>query len=240
MQTVLTWWRLLVQVLKDAAAQFQLPDPTARVRVPSKQSQACRERRTLNPEQLVRFLAEALARTPDRCAEIATLALTGMRAGELYGLQWSDIDEVAGVVRIQRSASHGHVGPTKTGDPREVPANPVLLDVLRAHRQDLVTKKHRGLQSGLVFPADTGGHRLPQSLHKVTKDLAKRCDIAIEVGPQVLRRTFNTLMLRAGVDGITLRAMMGHTTEAMTQRYAGVPMDHKHEALARMMGGKSV
>ena len=234
-QTLLTWWRLMCQVLKDVAAEFGLIDPTLRVRAPDRRSPSCREQRTLGPEQFHRFLDEARQSAPDRFAEIATLAMTGMRAGEVYGLQWSDIDEVRGVLRIQRSASHGHVTLTKTGDPREVALPDGLRDLLRAHRRHLVETQHRGLASGIVFPADHGGHRIPQSLHKVTKELAKKCGIDVLVGPQVLRRTFNTLMLRAGVDGVTLRAMMGHTTEAMTQRYAGVPVDQKQEAVARLL-----
>lgn len=234
-QTLLSWWRLLCQVLKDAAAEFGLIDPTFRVRPPEKRTAPRREQRTMGPEQFHRFLEEARKSTPDRFAEIATLAMTGMRAGEVYGLQWSDIDEVRGIIRVQRSASHGRVTLTKTGDPREVALPEILRDLLRAHRRHLVETQHRGLASGIVFPADHGGHRIPQSLHKVTKELAKKCGIDVLVGPQVLRRTFNTLMLRAGVDGVTLRAMMGHTTEAMTQRYAGVPVAQKQEAVARLL-----
>ena len=235
-QTVLTWWRLLSQICKDAAADHGLRDPTWRVRPPFKHTRPRREMKTLGPEQFQAFLQAAQRLSPDRYAEIATLALTGMRAGEVYGLLWSDIDEATGVIRIQRSASHGHVTPTKSWDPREVALPAMLQEILRLHREHLVEVRHRGLASGLVFPADTGGHRIPQSLHKVTKDLAKRCGIEVLVGPQVLRRTFNTLMVRAGVDGVTLRAMMGHTTEAMTQRYAGVPTDHKQEAVSKLLG----
>ncbi|MSP93235.1 MAG: hypothetical protein EXR79_15805, partial [Myxococcales bacterium] len=125
--------------------------------------------------------------------------------------------------------------PTKTTDPREVPLPTELRDLLRAHRKYLGGVQHRGLAVGLVFPADHGGHRIPQSLHKVTKLVAEAAGIDVKVGPQVLRRTFNTLLLRAGVDGVILRAMMGHTTPAMTERYAGVPVDQKQEAVARLL-----
>ena len=36
------------------------------------------------------------------------------------------------------------------------------------------------------------------------------------------------------VDGVTLRTMMGHTTESMRQRYAGVSAEHKLEAVGRL------
>lgn len=45
----------------------------------------------------------------------------------------------------------------------------------------------------------------------------------VQVGFQVLRRTMNTLMLPAWVDRINLRDIIGHSTEIMTELYAGGP-----------------
>ena len=41
-------------------------------------------------------------------------------------------------------------------------------------------------------------------------------------------------MLHAGVDRVVLRAQMGHCSEEMTERYAGVSADAKREAVARI------
>ena len=54
------------------------------------------------------------------------------------------------------------------------------------------------------------------------------------MGPQVLRRTFNTLMVEAGVDRIVLRSQMGHCSEEMTERYAGVSVEAKLAAVRRL------
>lgn len=43
----------------------------------------------------------------------AILAMTGMRAGEMLGLQWEDIDFAAGSVHIRRSAWYGNVQTTR-------------------------------------------------------------------------------------------------------------------------------
>ena len=53
--------------------------------------------------------------------------------------------------------------------------------------------------------------------------------------PQVLRRTFNTLLVHAGVDRIVLRSQMGHTSEEMTRRYASVDIGAKHDAVTRLV-----
>ncbi len=58
--------------------------------------------------------------------------------------------------------------------------------------------------------------------------------------PQVLRRTYNSLMVRAGVDRIILRSQIGHVSEEMTERYMGVSDEDKHEAVAKVLNLKGV
>ena len=58
--------------------------------------------------------------------------------------------------------------------------------------------------------------------------------IGQRLGPQVKLRSLNPLMLAKRVDRPTLRAIMGHTGENMTQRYAGVGDDAKADALVRV------
>jgi integrase len=52
-----------------------------------------------------------------------------------------------------------------------------------------------------------------------------------KVGPQVLRRTMNTLLVEAGVSAVVVRAQMGHTTPRMTDRYAGIHQSVKVAAV---------
>jgi hypothetical protein len=43
-------------------------------------------------------------------------------------------------------------------------------------------------------------------------------------------------LLASGVNPITVREMMGHTTEAMSARYSSQPLAVKSEALLRVLG----
>jgi integrase len=234
--TVQGWWRLLCSLVRDACAEYRLPaDPTYRVRPPRPTSKPRRERRTLTAAELGRLLDFVKRLSPDRYAEVYVLAYTGVRAGELFALHWDCVDEDRGRILIQRSVWHGHVTETKTGDPREVALPSPMAEVLRAHRRTLVARQNRGLAKGMVFPSDSGTYRTSASLHKPLALAAERAGIEVRVTPQVLRRTFNTLMVQAGVDRIVLRSQMGHCSEAMTQRYAGVAVSAKHEALARIL-----
>ena len=234
--TVGGWWRVLCQFLRDAAAELRLPvEPTYRVRPPRPRKAPKRERRTLSAEDLGSLLRSVAQFTPDRYAEVYVLAYTGIRAGELFALKWEDVDEAAGCIHVRRSVWRDHVDATKTSDPRDVALLPAMAEVLRAHRRRMMAEQRPGLDKGWVFPSNRGTLRTPASLHKPLALAAEAARVGIKVTPQVLRRTFNTLMVRAGVDRIVLRSQMGHCSEEMTRRYAGIPVEDKQAAVRRLM-----
>ncbi len=237
--TLRAWYRVLGCMVRDAAAELDLDrDPMRRVKPPKGVVAPRREKGTLSREQLNGLLAAAEAVTPARLAEVATMALTGMRAGEVYALKFEDIDFANGAINVRHSQWHGTETATKTGDPRVVPLHPRLAAALVAHRAALEAKRHRGLRTGLVFPSDLGTYRHPSALTGALALAAEAAGITHRVTPQVLRRTFNTLMMLAGTDRIALRAMMGHTSEQMTERYSGVGLEVKQAAVANLFGDR--
>lgn len=159
-----------------------------------------------------------------------------MRVGELYGLEWQDIDLGAGRLKIQRATWRRQVRSTKTDSPREIPLPALVVEALSEHRKEQLKEQPPGFREGIVFPSTTGGRRYSSSLCKPLGILSEHLGFDLKVSPQVLRRTFNTLMLASQVDRIVLRSIMGHSSEAMTQRYAGIGMEIKHAALARAFG----
>jgi integrase len=229
--TLTGWWRLLVQLLRDAAADHDLRDPTERVQAPRVQTPGVREQRTLTSDQLALLLKAAAEYTPDRYAEIATLAYTGMRAGELYGLRWEDVDASAECLHIRHSASKGHTTAPKGGATRVVYAPAAVLDALADHRRWLIEEQHVGLETGLVFPSDVGTSRDANSLAKPLAIASVSAGLDLRVTPQVLRRTFNTLLVASGADRIVMRSQMGHSSEAMTERYSGVTLELKRKVV---------
>ncbi len=237
--TLRAWWRVLRLLVNDAVDQLRLEwNPVARVKPPKVHVKRKREQGTLKLLEVKALLEAAKQFVPQRFAEIATIALTGMRAGEVYALHWSDIDYESELIEVQRSHWKGHEGPTKTDDPRQVPLHPELAEILKEHRMDLVRDQHVGLKSGLVFPSDLGTFRTPQSIYEAMSVAVEAAGIKQHVTPQVLRRTFNTLMVLNGTDRIALRAIMGHTSEEMTRRYAGVNLDVKQAAVTKLFGEK--
>ncbi len=240
-ETVTGWWRVLTTLVKDAVAEHGLPaDPTSRVRPPKARPTGRREKGTLNQEELAKLLEAVKRQTPERYAEVYLLAYSGMRAGELYALDWDDLDEARGRILIRKSVWNGHLDSTKTDSPREAALTAAMMAVLREHKALLVALERRGQYGNLVFPSDTGGYRTATSLQKPLAKAAKEAGLPGRVTPQVLRRTVNTLLLLSGVDRIVIRSQLGHVSEQMTERYAGISVQAKHDAVARMEARKKV
>lgn len=237
--TLNKWWRVLVTLLKDMSADIGIDDPTQRLTPPRSRRVGVRETRTLAPDELGGLLDATRIHYPDRYAEIVTLAYTGMRAGELYALTWEDVDLERQSLQVRRSVSMGELTETtKTHAGREVYLPQLVADQLQEHRREMIRTQHRGLASGLVFPSNTGGVRGASSLLKPLAGAAERAGIEQHVSPQVLRRTFNTLMVSQGVDRVVLRAQMGHSSEEMTRRYAGVRLESKRDAVEQALVGR--
>jgi integrase len=126
-QTINNILTLLISMLRAAKELGWLPTlPT--IKKP-KVRLFCQEYRWLRTdEEIDSFLESARAEEDTNVfAMYATAIYTGMRAGELAGLKWADIDLAKRLITVQRSFT----GPTKAGDLRHVPILDTLLPVLR-------------------------------------------------------------------------------------------------------------
>jgi len=229
---VLSWWAKVRQLCRDAAADHGLRDPTERVPGPKCYGRTkVREQRTLGADEL-RALLDAIPSSWH--AEVYTIALTGVRPGELYALTWPDVDLERRSLRVARSHHMGAVGATKTGAERHIPIPAGLVGVLRAHRAAMLREQHPALHTGIVFPSTEDGrgwHRLPQSL-RTTLDRARRAiGLSVRVTPQVLRRTLNTRLVELGYDRLLVRDVTGHSSEQMTGLYYASRTEARAQAL---------
>jgi integrase len=229
-ESVRTVWRVMGKQIRDASLECDLRrNPAEGVTAPKTNGRARREARTLTHQELSALLAQVKLGTPHRYAEVLTLALTGMRAGELAALRWSDVDWPQKRICIERSAYRGTIPLTKTEAPREAALPASLEGELRMHAGG-----SRLVDDVLVFPRIVGTPRTPSSLYKPLRRAADVAGIAQRVTPQVLRRTFNTLLLMQGADRIVLRSQMGHCSEEMTERYAGISVEAKLGAVGEL------
>ena len=82
-------------------------------------------------EQIRKLLLAAKDETPGTMEFYATALYTGMRAGELCGLRWEDVDLDRRLITVKRSYANDF---TKTGSIRHVPILTPLLRLLRTWR----------------------------------------------------------------------------------------------------------
>ena len=91
------------------------------------------EQKVFTMSEVETFLREAKI-NEHRFYPIWALALmTGMRSGELYALQWPDIDLESRIIRVTKQWTNKNgIGPTKTQRSRVVPVSDDLLTFLQA------------------------------------------------------------------------------------------------------------
>ena len=123
----------------------------------------------------------------DRLECLYVLAITtGMRQGELIGLQWKDVDLDGGTLQVNRSVYEGAVSPPKTNAGRRtIRLSKLALSALRQHRVNAATRSVR--ISEWVFPNANGTPIGHQNLHNRSwKPLLKRACLPTRLGSTTL------------------------------------------------------
>jgi integrase len=81
---------------------------------------------------------------------------------------------------------------------------------------------------------ETGTHRTPGGWWKAWQACSKKSKITERCTVHGLRRTFNDLSRRAGVDAIVTRSLTGHVTEKMREHYSTIGLDEKRAAVVNV------
>jgi integrase/recombinase XerC len=150
-----------------------------------------------------------------------TLYSSGLRVGELVGLDWRDIDEELGMVMIRAG---------KGNKDRLVPLGEPALDALLAWRRAMpVAWEH----NGPVITNLRGGRLTTRSVETILRKRIEAAGVSAGVTPHGLRHSFATHMLGNGADLRSIQEMLGHASLATTQRYTHVSVNHLKEVYRR-------
>ena len=201
----------------------------------------------LNEEQITKLIKALKGHKYENL--ILTTLFTGLREGEVCGLQWECVNLETGTILVDkqlqslRKSVRGNgdkyaLVPTKNGKERHLTIAPFVVELLKKEKakQDANRAYYEDLyeESGLVF-TDESGHRItPQAANRAYKlvvtDLGK---------PQVrfhdLRHSYAVASLRSGDDAKTVQENLGHATAAFTlDVYGHVTEQMKTESANRM------
>ena len=152
----------------------------------------------------------------DHITPIVLLALnTGQRRGELFDLQWDDVNFKTKTLTIQGETA-------KSGNTRHIPLNAEALDVLKNWKA-----QNKGQER--VFYGKNGA-RLNniKSAWSVMIANAKIKDFRFHD----LRHSFASKLVMKGAPLNTVRELLGHGDLKTTLRYAHLAPDHKADAVA--------
>ena len=165
------------------------------------------------------FLSKAeskalLEEAEDQWRPLLLLGLrTGLRLGELRGLRWRDVDLDGGKVRVEQSVTNAGIGTPKSGKGRSVP-------LARDIRAVLAARQGRCKPDALVFAQEDGSPLAHITISRALRRAASGAGIGRKVTPHLMRHTFASHAVLAGVPIRVVQEWLGHSDISITMRYA--------------------
>ena len=209
--------RVLHKALTDAVRHELLTRNPASVVSPPRVT--AEEIDILSADQVKAVLAAM--RTTSIYPQVVVLLGTGMRRGELMGLQWGDIDLESGKLRIERAVektkAHGlRLKAPKTRHGRRTISLPAgAIEVLKAHRRAQLELRV-ALGVGKLLPSDAfvfgtveGKPPDPDRITQDWKRFAAKHDLP-RVTLHALRHCHASALIASGADPVTVSRRLGH------------------------------
>ena len=201
---------------QNVAADVRVSRPSrdkAKVEIPSRQE--------------IRALLDAA--DPDFRPMLLTAVFTGLRASELRGLRWEDVDlKAATVTVVQRADQWGTISrPKSAAGHRTVPIPPAVVQELRAWKLRCPKGK-----LGLAFPDSQGGVLVHKNLLTRRYYPAQaRAGLERRYSFHALRHAAASSFIKQKVDLKRLSGWLGHSTVTLTlDRYGHLIQDTQQDA----------
>ena len=171
--------------------------------------------KTLSESSVEQLLAAPTQNTAlgirDR-AMLETIYATGLRVSELVNLTLSELDAVAGLVRVTG----------KGGRERIVPLGQEALAYLGQYLNDARPELLGDRVSEAIFVTRRGGPMSRQAFWQLIKRYATVAGVNEALSPHTLRHAFATHLLNHGADLRSVQMLLGHSDLSTTQIYTHV------------------
>lgn len=172
----------------------------------------------------------------NRFHAVFVLALTtGMRQGELFGLQWDSVDLQRGVISVRHSLEEikGQLRlkePKSDAGRRQVALPAMAIKALWDHKAKQLAE---GLaKSAFVFPDSDGGPLRKCSFHRWAWSKIRTAAKLGCVHFHDLRHSCASIMLADGVNVKAIQTILGHSTISMTMDTYAHLMPNAHQVAA--------
>ena len=161
-------------------------------------------------------LAEKPASRYDYTPLLRTALFTGLRLGELLGLQWQDVDLREGVLHVRRQFTRlGEYAPPKTKAAiRRIPLSEEMTRELAALR----LRSRYSSEDDPVFAARNGRPLKHRNATRRGFELAAAKAGIDDVTFHSMRHAFASRMIARGISSTVLAALMGHESSTITER----------------------
>lgn len=218
-KTILHHHRLISAILGKAKKERLIPFNVALEHANAPKVQR-KEARYIDDEQARQVVELLLNESDMRIKTVLLLLYSGVRRGELCGLEWPDIDFKAQLIHVMRASQYqknkGIVEvPTKNASgERVIKIPPFMVEVLTQYKawwseyHLTLGDRWRGEENRLFIQKD-GTPINPDTINYWLNRFTQTNNLS-HLNPHALRHTFATLQIAAGVDLRTLQARTGH------------------------------
>lgn len=181
-------------------------------------------------ETLLKYCSDHL----NRCISILIAMTTGMRIGEVCGLQWGDVDFATCTISVSRSVKRTYIPgetcgvevsrPKTDSSTRVIPLPKATLDALVS-----LGKKEDNcyIETGTEKPTE------PRTLRQKYCRVLKACGLKHHTF-HALRHTFASRCINSGGDARTVADILGHKSVEMTLNVYTHSSDRRRRQVAEM------
>jgi len=176
-------------------------------------------------DDVFRLLARPNREEPLGLRDLAILEVlysTGIRVGELQGLDVANVDLDQRLVKVRGKGDRERI----------VPIGRQAVAVLRRYLAATCNLR-KGCSGKLprdpLFINFRGGRLSVRSMGRIVKRYVKETGLTHEISPHSMRHSFATHLLDGGADLRSVQELLGHQSLSTTQKYTHVSMDRLME-----------
>jgi len=147
---------------------------------------------------------------------------SGLRLGELAGLNVMDLDFDQALVKVRGKGRKERIVPVGA------PARKVLQEYL-AKTREVRKKTSQDVFNSPLFLNLRGARITARSIARIVDEATKKSKIGRKISPHALRHTFATHLLNAGADLRSIQELLGHESLSTTQKYTAVNINRMME-----------